>query len=88
MDGAQVLRAYKAHSQSEFLYPSATKEKLPYHLNAALMAVSGPKAAYTIPTRKNSSKLLSLWPTLEYNIPMSCSSIDLFLCSELSPTAG
>lgn len=58
MDGVQVLRHYKARFQCEFLYRDAkqhtglaqaqcrSKEKLHYHLNAALTAVSLAKAAH------------------------------------------
>jgi hypothetical protein len=58
MDGAQVLRLYRARFQCEFLYRDAkqhtglaqaqcrSKEKLHYHLNAALTAVSVAKAAH------------------------------------------
>lgn len=58
MDGKQVLRLYKARFQCEFLYRDAkqhtglaqaqcrSKEKLHYHLNAALTAVSLAKAAH------------------------------------------
>ena len=58
MDGVQVLGLYKARFQCEFLYRDAkqhtglaqaqcrSKEKLHYHLNAALTAVSLAKAAH------------------------------------------
>ncbi|CAN5781610.1 transposase [soil metagenome] len=58
MDGAQVLRLYRARFPCEFLYRDAkqhtglaqaqcrSKEKLHYHLNAALTAVSVAKAAH------------------------------------------
>lgn len=58
MDGAQVLGLYKARFQCEFLYRDAkqhtglaqaqcrSKQKLHYHLNAALTAVSLAKAAH------------------------------------------
>ncbi|WP_164891106.1 transposase [Botryobacter ruber] len=58
MDGAQVLRGYRSRFQCEFLYRDAkqhtgltqaqcrSKEKLHYHLNAALTAVSLAKAAH------------------------------------------
>lgn len=58
MDGAQVLRVYKARFQCEFLYRDAkqhtglaqaqcrSQQKMHYHLNAALTAVSLAKAAH------------------------------------------
>lgn len=58
MDGLQVLRLYKARFQCEFLYRDAkqhtglaqaqcrSKEKIGYHINAALTAVSLAKAAH------------------------------------------
>ncbi|CAN5839593.1 transposase [soil metagenome] len=58
MDGPRVLRLYKARFQCEFLYRDAkqhtglaqaqcrSKEKLHFHLNAALTAVSLAKAAH------------------------------------------
>ncbi len=58
MDGKEVLRLYKARFQCEFLFRDAkqhtglvqaqcrSKEKLHYHLNASLTAVSVAKAAH------------------------------------------
>lgn len=60
MDGAEVLRIYRARFQCEFLYRDAkqhmgleqaqcrSKEKIHYHLNASLTAISIAKAAHYI----------------------------------------
>jgi len=72
MDGAQVLRLYKARFQCEFLYRDAkqhtglaqaqcrSKQKLHYHINAALTAVSLAKATHYLKEEKQQQSAFSM----------------------------
>lgn len=72
MDGAEVLRIYKARFQCEFLYRDAkqhtgltqaqcrSKEKLHFHLNASLTAVSVAKATHYLNQENQHQNVFSM----------------------------